>query len=150
MKTTVSVIKADIGSVGGHIKPSQRVMDNVSGYIEQHQHGMLIDHRVGYTGDDIAILCTHTKGADNEEVHRLAWEAFKAGTDVAKDQGLYGRDGTSRKKRVARCEPPLRIGRRGRLRFLVDRDLFRLLLFRPRNLYLQDAVLIIRFNPISI
>jgi len=87
---TVSVIKADIGSVGGHIKPSQRVLDSVSEFIEQHHHGMLIDHRISYTGDDIAILCTHEKGTDNEEIHELAWEAFKAGTDEAKNQGLYG------------------------------------------------------------
>ncbi|HEX9912558.1 MAG TPA: fructose 1,6-bisphosphatase, partial [candidate division Zixibacteria bacterium] len=30
MKVTISVIKADIGSIGGHIKPSQRLKDSVS------------------------------------------------------------------------------------------------------------------------
>ena len=90
MKTTLTVIKADIGSVGGHIRPSQRVLDSVAGYVRQHQRGLLIDYRVSSTGDDIAILCTHEGGAENEDVHRMAWEAFKAGTDVARDQGLYG------------------------------------------------------------
>lgn len=90
MSTTLTVIKADIGSVGGHIKPSERLLESVAGYVQQHQRGLLIDHRVSYTGDDIAILCTHNGGAGNEDVHKLTWEAFLAGTDVARDQGLYG------------------------------------------------------------
>ncbi len=90
MKTTITAIKADIGSVGGHITPSQRVMDSVIGYIHQHHHGLLIDYKISYTGDDIAILTTHDRGPDNEEIHGLAWQAFQAGTETAKDQGLYG------------------------------------------------------------
>ncbi len=90
MSTTLTVIKADIGSVGGHIQPSQSLLDSVAGYIQQHHRGLFIDHRISFTGDDIAILCTHTHGVGNEDVHRLAWDAFQAGTDVARDQGLYG------------------------------------------------------------
>ncbi len=90
MKTTITAIKADIGSIGGHIKPSQRVLDSVIGYVEQHQQGLLIDYKISFTGDDIAILCTHNKGVGNPDIHGLAWEAFKTGTEVAKDQGLYG------------------------------------------------------------
>ncbi|ROR01780.1 fructose-1,6-bisphosphate aldolase/phosphatase [Desulfosoma caldarium] len=90
MRITLTAIKADIGSVGGHIQPSRRLLETVLEYVKQHHRGLLIDFRVTYTGDDIAILCTHTGGVGNEDVHRLAWEAFKAGTDVAKDQGLYG------------------------------------------------------------
>jgi fructose 1,6-bisphosphatase len=33
---------------------------------------------------------THTRGEGNEQVHKLAWDAFVAGTAVAKSQGLYG------------------------------------------------------------
>jgi fructose 1,6-bisphosphate aldolase/phosphatase len=33
---------------------------------------------------------THTKGVDNQEIHKLAWDAFEAGTKVAKEEGLYG------------------------------------------------------------
>jgi fructose 1,6-bisphosphate aldolase/phosphatase len=90
MKVTITAIKADIGSVGGHIKPSTRVLETVQNFLEQHHRGVLIDFRVSYTGDDIAILCTHTQGVCSETVHKLAWDAFKAATDVAKDQGLYG------------------------------------------------------------
>ncbi len=90
MKTTLTAVKADIGSVGGHINPSRRVLDSVIGYIHQHHYGLLIDYHVSYTGDDIAILTTHDRGINNEKVHKLAWDAFQEGTKVAKDQGLYG------------------------------------------------------------
>ena len=33
---------------------------------------------------------THTLGIENEKIHKLAWDAFKHGTTVAKDQGFYG------------------------------------------------------------
>jgi fructose 1,6-bisphosphate aldolase/phosphatase len=33
---------------------------------------------------------THTRGTGDEQVHKLAWQAFLAGTEVAKSQGLYG------------------------------------------------------------
>ncbi len=33
MKITLSVIKADIGSIGGHIRPSARLLKRVSEYI---------------------------------------------------------------------------------------------------------------------
>lgn len=90
MRTTITTIKADIGSVGGHIAPSQRVLDSVIGYVHQHHHGLLIDYHISYTGDDIAILSTHDKGVNSEQVHKLMWDAFQAGTEVANDQGLYG------------------------------------------------------------
>jgi fructose 1,6-bisphosphate aldolase/phosphatase len=51
---------------------------------------LLIDSYVSHTGDDIAILMTHTHGTGAEAVHQLAWDAFIAGTAVAKAQGLYG------------------------------------------------------------
>jgi fructose 1,6-bisphosphate aldolase/phosphatase len=51
---------------------------------------LLLDHYVGYTGDDIAILMTHTRGEGDEAIHKIAWDAFLTGTDAAKKQGLYG------------------------------------------------------------
>jgi len=90
MKITLSIIKADIGSIGGHIKPSQKLFEAVENYIKQKGKGLLIDYYIGFTGDDIAILSTHQKGVLNEKVHKLCWEAFLEGTKVAKEQGLYG------------------------------------------------------------
>src|SRR2546430_15690709 len=91
MRLTLSVIKADIGSVGGHTKPSTRMMAAVQGDVAKAIcDGLLIDAFVCHTGDDIAIIMTHTRGEGSSEVHQLAWKAFLAATSVAKTSGLYG------------------------------------------------------------
>jgi fructose 1,6-bisphosphate aldolase/phosphatase len=89
MKLTLSVIKADIGSIGGHIQPSDDVLDTVAGYVEEHGDGLIIDNYISFTGDDIAILTTHRRGCNDARIHELAWGAFRAGTEVAREQGLY-------------------------------------------------------------
>lgn len=90
MKITLSVIKADIGSIGGHIAPSRRLLETVRDHVRRGGEGLLRDHYISHTGDDIAILTTHARGVKDEKIHRLAWDAFVAGTAVAKEQGLYG------------------------------------------------------------
>lgn len=90
MKITISVIKADVGSIGGHIAPSPRLLGAVEKHVREHGRELLIDSSVSYTGDDVAILMTHTRGEEDGKIHRLAWDAFVAGTEVAKAEGLYG------------------------------------------------------------
>lgn len=90
MKTTISVLKADIGSIGGHITPSRALLDEVKKTVKELGKDLIIDSYISHTGDDIAILCTHERGVSDEKIHRLAWDAFLAGTDMAKKQGLYG------------------------------------------------------------
>ncbi len=90
MKLTLSVIKADVGSVGGHIAPSSGLLEAVKGCVASEGRGMLLDFRVSHTGDDVAILMTHERGESDERVHHLAWQAFLAGTEVARREGLYG------------------------------------------------------------
>lgn len=90
MKITLSVIKADIGSIGGHIKPSKDLLDSVQNHIKSKSKGILIDYKITHTGDDIAILSTHAGGPLNEKVHKLCWDALLAGTKTAREQGLYG------------------------------------------------------------
>jgi len=90
MKITLSIIKADIGSIGGHIKPSQKLLETVENFIKEKGRGLIIDSYVGHTGDDIAILTTHKKGIGDAKIHKLCFDAFLAGTEVAKSQGLYG------------------------------------------------------------
>lgn len=90
MKITLSVIKADIGSIGGHIAPSQKLLETVRGKVLDQGSGLIIDCALTHTGDDIAILMTHARGVGDAGIHRLAWDAFLAGTAVARQQGLYG------------------------------------------------------------
>ena len=92
MKVTISVIKADIGSIAGHVQPSRALLETVEKHVvdEGIKKGLLIDHFISHTGDDIAILMTHDRGEEDEQVHHLAWQAFVVGTEKAKEQGLYG------------------------------------------------------------
>jgi len=90
MKVTLTAIKADIGSIGGHFVPSSDVIARVDEFIGERGKDLICDHFTGHTGDDIAVLVTHERGPGDEDVHRLVWEAFKSGTEVAKNQGLYG------------------------------------------------------------
>ncbi|WP_242354960.1 fructose-1,6-bisphosphate aldolase/phosphatase [Anaeromyxobacter sp. SG64] len=90
MKLTLSVIKADVGSIGGHLAPSPELVATVERHVREAGRELVLDVHVGHTGDDIAILMTHRKGTGDSGIHRLAWDAFVAGTEVARAQGLYG------------------------------------------------------------
>ncbi len=91
MKTTFSIIKADVGGFPGHSSVHKDLIDvaekNLS---EAKESGLLIDFHVTHCGDDLELLMTHTRGENNEEVHSLAWDTFVKATDVAKKLGLYG------------------------------------------------------------
>jgi fructose 1,6-bisphosphate aldolase/phosphatase len=89
MKITVSVIKADVGGIGGHTRPSDGLIDAVKKTVEASAN-LLIDYYIGYCGDDVHIVMSHTRGVDNNEIHKMAWDAFMAGTQVAREEGLYG------------------------------------------------------------
>ena len=89
-KITLSIIKADIGSIGGHIKPSKKLIETVKNYVSEKGKGLIIDHYISHTGDDVAILSTHKQGVLAEPIHKLCWEALLKGTQTAKEQGLYG------------------------------------------------------------
>ncbi len=86
---TLSLIKADIGSVAGHWRPTTEVVAAVTDTLED-QGGFLDDTFVFTVGDDIDVLMSHREGENAEPVHELAWDAFLAGTDIAQEQGLYG------------------------------------------------------------
>ncbi len=90
MRTTLSIIKADIGSVGGHIAPSRQLFSIVKDHVKNASPSLIDDAFISSTGDDIAMLICHQHGVLNEDIHRLAWDAFLEGTKRAKQQGLYG------------------------------------------------------------
>ena len=89
MKITVSVIKADVGGIGGHTRPSDALIQAVRDTVNNSKH-LLIDHYIGYCGDDVHIVMSHTHGMNNEQIHKMAWDSFMAGTKVAQEEGLYG------------------------------------------------------------
>ena len=50
MKTTLSIIKADIGSIGGHIRPSQRLLEEVRNDVASKGKGFVSDFFISHTG----------------------------------------------------------------------------------------------------
>lgn len=92
MKITLSAIKADVGSIGGHTRPSEEMLDAVRKLLQQTiASGLIIDGIVTFTGDDIAIIFSHQHGIGNKKIHvDFAWQAFLAATKIAKEQGNYG------------------------------------------------------------
>lgn len=71
MKLTLSVIKADIGSIGGHIAPSLALLETVRTHVRERGAELILDSYISHTGDDIAILMPHTNGPGHEGVHKL-------------------------------------------------------------------------------
>ena len=88
MKTTLTLAKADIGSIGGHIRPSARLVDAVEAALKRTK--LLTDFHVSHTGDDIAILLVHRKGRNARSIHKLIWNTFVSASREAERRGLYG------------------------------------------------------------
>ena len=61
-KVTLSVIKADVGSIGGHTKPSEPMLEAVRSRVRRASANLLLDGLVTCTGDDIAIIMSHRRG----------------------------------------------------------------------------------------
>lgn len=91
MKTTISMIKADIGGFPGHATVHPDLMKLANEMLAKAKKaGTITDFFVGKCGDDLNLIISHTKGVDSKEIHALAWDVFKAGTEVAKKLKLYG------------------------------------------------------------
>ncbi len=91
MKVTLSVIKADIGGWVGHSAIHPALEESARGSLEAAKSkGLIIDYHVTACGDDLQLIFTHTKGVDSEPIHKMAWDTFTTGTEVAKKLKLYG------------------------------------------------------------
>ncbi len=91
MKVTISVIKADVGSIPGHCVAPEELLkvarESLDVAKESHT---LIDFHVTRCGDDIELIMTHDKGVGHKDIHGLAFNTFEAITKVAQDMKLYG------------------------------------------------------------
>jgi len=91
VKVTLSVIKADVGGYVGHSESHPAVLAKAEECLAKvKQSGLLIDYHVTKCGDDLNLIMTHQQGVESEKIHRLAWDTFVAGTEVAKSLKLYG------------------------------------------------------------
>ena len=57
LRVTLTAVKADIGSIGGHIRPSVSLLDEVEKSLKPHLGKDIIDFRLSFTGD--AVSYTH-------------------------------------------------------------------------------------------
>lgn len=91
MPQTLSVIKAGIGGWVGHSAMHPDILGHAREAVARGvAQGLLIDAQAHACGDDVFLVLSHAHGADNEVVHRFAWDTFVAGAEVAKRLGLYG------------------------------------------------------------
>lgn len=91
VKTTISLIKADIGSSPGHVTVYEPLMVRAEEIMEKAKdENKIIDFVVFNAGDDTELLLTHNKGVDSEEIHKLAWDTFMTLGKEAREIGLYG------------------------------------------------------------
>jgi fructose 1,6-bisphosphate aldolase/phosphatase len=91
MKITLSVIKADIGGYVGHSESHPDIIAKAAECLNKaKKDGLLVDCQATKCGDDLQLIMTHTKGTGNYDIHKLAWDTFVTGTEVAKALGLYG------------------------------------------------------------
>ena len=89
-KVTVSVIKADVGSVVGHSRPHPAMLQASKDILADAQkQGIIEDFYVTRVGDDINLYMTHYKGEGNKDVHGAAWECFQKAAKIAKSMKLY-------------------------------------------------------------
>ncbi len=90
-KITISVIKADIGGYVGHSSMHPNLMSKAMQVLdEQKKKGLLVDFHVTHCGDDLELILTHRQGNESGEIHKMAWDLFVEGTNVAKELKLYG------------------------------------------------------------
>lgn len=90
MKTTFSIIKADVGGWPGHalVHPELEKIAYKK-LIDAKKSDLLKDFHVTHCGDDLELIMTHTNGVDSKEIHGLAWDTFCEATEKARDLGLY-------------------------------------------------------------
>ena len=85
MKITLSVIKADIGGYVGHSESHPDIIARARECLEKAKSkGLLVDCHATKCGDDLQLIMTHQKGIGDTEIHKLAWDTFISGTELAK------------------------------------------------------------------
>jgi len=88
---TISLIKADIGGYVGHSSSHPDILAKAQECLEKaKKEGLLVDYYVTRCGDDLQLIMTHEQGEEDERIHKLAWDTFVEGTELARKLGLYG------------------------------------------------------------
>ncbi len=90
-KTTISLIKCDVGSLAGHhIVPTPLFKIAEKNLKNATEKGLINSYYVFNAGDDLELLMVHDKGEHNHKIHEIAWNTFKEAADKALELKLYG------------------------------------------------------------
>lgn len=90
-KTTISVIKCDVGSLTGHYIVPQPLLDLAEKRLAKaEEKGIINSHYIFHAGDDLELLMVHQRGEEDPQVHKLAWTTFIEASEKAKQLKLYG------------------------------------------------------------
>jgi fructose 1,6-bisphosphate aldolase/phosphatase len=91
VKTTISVIKCDVGSLAGHHTVPEPLLNIAERRLTDAEgSGLINSHFVFHAGDDLELLMVHQKGEGNPEIHKLAWDTFQEAAKRATELKLYG------------------------------------------------------------
>ncbi|MEM2904267.1 MAG: fructose-1,6-bisphosphate aldolase/phosphatase [Nitrososphaerota archaeon] len=91
-ETTVSLIKADVGSLAGHCTLHEDEVKVAADLLKRAEvSGLLLDSYVFNAGDDLELLMTHRHGVGSPKIHGLAWQTFTEVVErVSRPLKLYG------------------------------------------------------------
>ena len=90
-KTTISVIKCDVGSLAGHhVVPKPLLQIGEKRLKKAKENGLIGSYYVFNAGDDLELLMVHRRGENDPEVHKLAWDTFQEAAKKAMSLKLYG------------------------------------------------------------
>ncbi len=90
-KTTISLIKCDVGSLAGHHvvpKPLLKIAEKNLKAAEEND--LINSYYIFNVGDDLQLLMVHEKGESNPDIHKLAWNTFREAANRALEMKLYG------------------------------------------------------------
>jgi len=91
IKTTISLIKCDVGSLAGHYIVPKPLLNIAEKNLKQAEEtGLINSYYVFNAGDDLQLLMVHQKGESDPEIHRLAYSTFREAADKALELKLYG------------------------------------------------------------
>ncbi len=90
-KTTISIIKCDVGSLAGHHVVPKPLFNIAERNLDQaKKSGLINSYYIFNAGDDLQLLMVHDRGESDQSIHKLAFDTFQEAANRAMDLKLYG------------------------------------------------------------
>lgn len=90
MKTTISLLKADIGGLVGHTTMHPENMDAEFMVFDKMKEELMADYGVlAFDDDDLQRIMPHTHSSNLEDLHKMAWRSFSDCAVKVNEIGQY-------------------------------------------------------------